>query len=498
MESSFDFVSRLMEEEGIFYFFQHIEGKHTMVLADDAGAFETCTGVTSIRMANHETDWTEENSILSCYYEQQVTVGQFKSDDYNFETPNTDLLVKADAKDAARSLYHYPGGRMKKDPAEEVAGKRLAALQVPGKTLCGESPCRAFRSGYKFKLEGHTRPSLNAEFVLKQVSHHGDQTSRYNATFEAFPAETKFHPPHTTPKVRIPGAQTATVVGKSGEEIWTDQYGRVKVKFHWDQAPAHDETSSCWIRVAQGWAGKQWGSVFVPRIGQEVVVSFIEGDPDRPLITGCVYNAQQTVPYPLPDDQTKSTIKSNSSKGGSGFNEIRFEDKKNSEELFIQAQKDMKTVVLNDQTSTIKMNRKTTVEEKDDTLIVEKGNRTIKVNSGMELHDVKGSRTLTITSNEQHSNKANFTHSVTGDYTLSIGGNLKIEVGGDISIKSGKSVSTEAGMSIASKAGQSIENNAGMSMTNKAGVSLTNQAGATQTVDGGGMLTLKGGMVKIN
>jgi type VI secretion system secreted protein VgrG len=274
----------------------------------------------------------------------------------------------------------------------------------------------------------------------------GDQVE-YSNSFDAFPATASYRPRLVTPRPYIAGSQTALVVGKSGEEIWTDQYGRIKVKFHWDQSTPKDETSSCWVRVSTPWAGKQWGSIKIPRIGQEVVVSFLEGNPDRPLITGSVYNASQTVPYALPDNQTRSTLKSNSSKGGSGFNEIRLEDKAGSEELFIQAQKDMNLIVLNDSTATI---------TKDETITV------------------KGKRTMTVTGDEAHTNQANF--------SLKVSGNLTIEASGSVSIK----------------AGTTFTNKSGTDMTNDAGTTLTNKAAASQTVDGGGMLTLKGGMVKIN
>jgi type VI secretion system secreted protein VgrG len=309
----------------------------------------------------------------------------------------------------------------------------------------------------------------------------------YSNSFDAFPATATYRPPLATPRPHISGSQTALVVGKSGEEIWTDQYGRIKVKFSWDQSTPKDETSSCWVRVSTPWAGKQWGSIQIPRIGQEVVVSFLEGNPDRPLITGSVYNASETVPYTLPDNQTRSTFKSNSSKGGNGFNEICFEDKAGSEEIFIQAQKDMNVVVLNDSTATI---------TKDETITV-KGKRTMTV-TGDEAHTnqanfsstitkdetvtVKGKRTMTVTGNEAHTNQADFSSTVSGNFSLKVSGNLTIEASGSVSIK----------------AGTTFTNKAGTDMTNDAGTTLTNKAAASQTVDGGGMLTVKGGMVKIN
>lgn len=275
---------------------------------------------------------------------------------------------------------------------------------------------RAFVAGHKFELKDHYRADVNQKYVLKAVSHAATQES-YTNSFTAFAADVAFRPPRVTAKPRISGTQTAIVVGKAGEEIWTDKYGRVKVQFHWDQLGNNDENSSCWIRVDYGWAGKQWGGIFLPRIGQEVVVSYLDGDPDRPLITGAVYNNEQLVPYTLPDEQTKSTIKTNSSKGGNGFNEIRFEDKKDSEELYFHAQKDQNIVVKNDRTKSVKRNETNTIE---------------------------GTRESTITGDETNTNKANFNQKVTGNYELKVTGNLTIDVTGQVMIKSAAGTNVES------------------------------------------------------
>ena len=505
METSFDFVSRLMEEEGIFYFFTHSSDTHTLVLADSGDSYAALTGSANVTLRPFEMGWTTEYTVSECTLEQQVTVGQYKADDFNFEIPTTDLLSMAEATNTARSVYEYPGRFLKKDEGEQISRLRLESYEASEKLLRGTSPCRAFRPGYKFTLKGHSRDDVNAGYVLTRVSHQGDQSTTYSNEFEAIPDSVPFRPKRTAPRPRIYGTQTATVTGKSGEEIWTDKYGRVKVQFHWDQLGSNDENSSCWIRVAQGWAGKQWGAIILPRIGQEVVVSFLEGDPDRPLITGCVYNASQTVPYTLPDEQTKSTLKSNSSKGGGGFNEFRFEDKAGSEEIFIQAQKDMTVSVLHDQTTTVKNDRTATVTQ-NEKLTVEKGSRTIAVSQGDETHEVKGKRDLTVTGNETHTNKADYTANVSGNFTLKVSGNISIEASGTVSIKSGTSFTNEAGTSLTNKSGTDLTNQSGTSLTNKAGttmennaaISLTNKASASQTVDGGGMLALKGGLVKIN
>jgi type VI secretion system secreted protein VgrG len=339
---------------------------------------------------------------------------------------------------------------------------------------------------------------------------------QYRNTFQAFPSSASFRPLRVTPKPRIYGTQTAIVTGKSGEEIWTDQYGRIKVQFHWDQLGQNDENSSCWIRVAQGWAGKNWGAIFLPRIGQEVVVSFLEGDPDRPLVTGAVYNGQQPVPYTLPDEQTKSTVKSNSSKGGNGFNEIRLEDKAGSEELYLHAQKDMTIDVLNDQTTTITNNRTVTIQEKDDSLTVTKGNRavtvsqgnetltvsqgdrTVAVSQGKETHSVQSTRDVTVTGNETHTNKADFSQTVSGNYTLKVTGTLTIQATGDLTLKTDGALTVQSGTSMTVKSGTDLTASSGTGLSLSGGTTMEIKGSASGTVDGGGMLTVKGGMVKIN
>ena len=444
-ESAFNFVSRLMEEDGIFYHFEHVVDKHTLVLGDDADAHQTCPGLesTPVYFRHSLIDHTQDLAVTRCLVEEQVVSGSFAHDDYNFETPNTDLKVESQSDSPAFRVYEYPGGFLKKDAGEKRADIRLDALEQPKKVIRGDSFVRAFVAGHKFQLKDHYRADVNQTYVLEAVSHAATQES-YTNSFTAFPADTPFRPPRQTPKPRIAGTQTAIVVGKAGEEIWTDKYGRVKVQFHWDQLGKKDENSSCWIRVDYGWAGKQWGGIFLPRIGQEVIVSYLEGDPDCPLITGSVYNSEQTVPYTLPDEQTKSTVKTNSSKGGNGFNEIRFEDKKDSEEIYFHAQKDQNIVVehdrtkkvLNNETNEIKKDRSTTIQEGNDTYTVAKGNRAFKVDTGNETYDVKGKRDLTITGNETHTNNANYTHTISGNYSLKVTGNLTIETMGTLTLKS--------------------------------------------------------------
>ncbi len=264
----------------------------------------------------------------------EVVAGSYAATDYNFKAPSTSLLSQASGGGAKLALFEYPGGYADKSAGDAIATRRIEAEEGVARRLAGSSFCRAFTAGHAFQIVQHERSDVNGEYLLLAVTYSADN-DEYQNSFEAMPTQSPFRPARVTPRPIIAGAQTAVVVGKSGEEIWTDEFGRIKVQFHWDRYGKRDENSSCWIRVAQSWAGKGWGSWYLPRVGQEVVVSFLGGDPDRPLGTGSVYNADQTVPYALPGEQTKSTLLSRSSKGGSAGNELRFEDRKDSEELFM-------------------------------------------------------------------------------------------------------------------------------------------------------------------
>ena len=470
-ESAYAFISRLMEEEGIYYCFEHGKSGHTLVLLDGGEDYAPCQGLTQAVCMGMGSSRERVDLVYRCDAEQSAVAARYASGDFNFMTPAAPLAASAGG-DTGRRVYEYPGGYADGDAGQVLALRRMQALGLAAKAIRGDSSCRAFTAGCRFTLAGHARAELNAEHVLRHVAHSASHEG-YSNSFTAFPLAVPFRSPQRTPKTRIPGTQTATVVGKAGEEIWTDSHGRIKIQFHWDRLGKSDENSSCWVRVAQGWAGQGWGMFFLPRVGQEVIVSFLDGDPDRPLVTGSVYNAAQSVPEALPARQTRSVIRGQSSKGGGGGNELRFEDLKDSEELYLHAQKDMTTGVEND--------RSTTVVKGNDSLLVQQGTRTV---------DVKG--------DETHTNHAAFSQTVTGNFTLKVDGNLSIEVGGSISIKAGSTLSSEAGTSLSSKAGTSLSNKAGTSLSNEAGTTLSSKASATQTLDGGGLLELKGGIVKIN
>ena len=369
-ESDFDFVSRLLEHEGIFYFFQQSSEKHTMVLANASSAFARCPNQPHARYLATTGSTQPEDTVVTLETEFRTYTGTASLADYDFEKPRTSLFATLAGGQTGED-YDYPGKYKTKDDGSRYARLRLEEREAVRATVRGASNCMGFECGYKFALTDYFRDASNTEYTLTDLEHHARNTSyrsgggdpfHYENRFEAIPSSVAYRPQRVTPKPVIHGTQTAVVVGLSGEEIWTDLYGRVKVQFFWDRQGRSDQNSSCWIRVAHGWAGKQWGMIHVPRIGQEVVVSFLEGDPDCPIVTGSVYNANQMPPYALPDEQTKSAVKSMSSKGGGGFNEIRFEDRKGSEQVFVHGEKDLDIRVKNDRRESIGRDRSLAVE----------------------------------------------------------------------------------------------------------------------------------------
>jgi type VI secretion system secreted protein VgrG len=357
-ETAFDFISRLMEQEGIFYRFRHEDGKHTMVLGDSNRVFEDCRE----NRVKYSPGSLTENHIFSWQHRYEFLSGKWSQTDYNFKTPTANLLTNTVALldtpgIAEYELFDYPGLYTQSGEGRSLAKVRMEEVETPYDVAAGSSWCCTFTPGGKFTLSGHDCNEENKGYVVTSIEHSAvDHSytnegtgSEYSNTFTCIPDAVSFRPARRTPKAVVRGPQTAVVVGPAGEEIYTDQYGRVKVQFFWDRQGKFDENSSCWVRVSENWAGKNFGVVFHPRIGQEVIVEHLEGDPDRPIITGRVYNAVQMPPYPLPGQQTRSGIKTRSSKGGSASqsNELYFEDQSGSEDIYFHAQKDFHRVVEN-------------------------------------------------------------------------------------------------------------------------------------------------------
>ncbi|MBI4523606.1 MAG: type VI secretion system tip protein VgrG [Deltaproteobacteria bacterium] len=431
-ETDFNFVSRLMEEEGIYYFFKHTEDGHKMVVANTPQSHPDLPVASKIIFEEVEEGQRDEDRIFGWEKVQELRSGKYTLWDHCFELPHKHLeaeaTIKPESLQAGRvthklkvgdndklEIYDFPGEYAQRfDGVDRGGGDRSSDLQkifkdnqrtvdirmaeetVPSLVIEGTSNCRQFVSGHKFTLQRHF--NADGQYVIASVTHSarqaGDFRSNgegfdYSNTFTCIPFAVPFRPQRVTPKPVIQGTQTAFVVGPAGEEIFTDKYGRVKVQFHWDREGKDDEKSSCWIRVGTLWAGKQWGSMFIPRIGQEVMVDFLEGDPDQPIIVGSVYNAENMPHYKLPEFKTLGYIKSNSSKGGKGFNEIRFEDKKGEEQVFMHSQKRMDVRVLASYYETNHADRHTVVGWEKGT--EQGGDLNVLVNNDHNVH-IKGGR----------------------------------------------------------------------------------------------------------
>ncbi len=441
-ETDFNFVSRLMEQEGIYYYFKHEDGKHTLVLSDSVSAhdpipgFETVPYYPPIEGSHRERDHLSAWSVA-----KQVQPGKYSLRDFDFEKPSADLETRnnnpLDHAQKEFEVYDYPGEYVETGDGETYARIRLEELQSQHERGYGSGNAAGLFAGGLFKLDGFPRDDQNREYLVVSSTSElsseaymagmGSGESDSQCSIVALDSKTPYRAPRITPKPIVQGPQTAIVVGPSGEEIHTDDYGRVKVQFHWDRKGKDDENSSCWIRVSYPWAGKNWGAVHIPRIGQEVIVDFLEGDPDRPIITGRVYNAESTVPYALPDNMTQSGIKSRSTKKGTGdnFNEIRFEDKKGEEEIYVHAEKDMNRVVENNDTLKVGFDKK------------DPGDQGVEINNDQSL-SVGHDRSKSVGNDETTSIGNNRTEDVGKDETISIGENRAESVGKDETISIGE------------------------------------------------------------
>lgn len=355
-ESHWDFICRLIEEEGWHFYFDPIESPCRMVVADGT-ATHALFAIAPDGDFISEVPYRDPNGLVApgefihhVRVSREIRMGAVGLDDFNFRDPGGELRVEATRdKFTGLKFADYPGKYGDRKSGQRLAEIRLQEQQAGRSTALMSTNVRAFWPGGTFKLIEHPNGNLNKEYLVTQISHRALQTqsaeaeaggegSRYEAEIRVIPAEVTYRSPRVTPRPTVLGSQTAIVTGPKSEEVYTDAYGRVKVRFHWDQESDFDENASCWIRVSQGWAGGQYGMMFLPRVGQEVIVDFLEGDPDKPIITGRVYNNDHMPPYKLPDHKTISAIRTCSSPGGKGGNEIRFEDKKGGEQLLLFAQ----------------------------------------------------------------------------------------------------------------------------------------------------------------
>jgi type VI secretion system secreted protein VgrG len=523
-ETDFNFVSRLMEQYGIFYYFEHEDGKHTLVLADSSSVHVACPNQETASYSQTAGDLDSEDVITAWHMEQELRTGKYSVTDYNFETPKTSLMssdptVVDLSKSTDFEIYDYPGDHLTPSEGSDVAKLRMQEEEASYYVITGSSVCRAFTSGYKFDLKDHYRNDANDTYVLSEVQHvatvgsyaQGESATpaHYSNHFSCIPFKIPFRPPRVTPKPFVQGPQTALVVGKSGEEIWVDKYGRVKVQFYWDRLGQKDENSSCWIRVSQPWAGQGWGAMWIPRIGQEVVVSFVEGDPDRPLITGRVYNADQTVPYTLPDHQTVSTFMSKSSKGGGSrnYNEIRFEDKQGKEQIFMNAERDMDQRVEVDSREFVGSNRYLNVGSNQienigaDKHITVASNHVESIGKNMSL--TVGTDLMESIGNDQHLNVANnLQENIGADQNVNIGANLIENIGTDEHVNIGanrvENVGSNFDLNIGSNRTEQIASNLSLQVGSNAdemiGQNYALTAGQNVSVEGGMNIVLQAGV----
>jgi type VI secretion system secreted protein VgrG len=437
-ETHLDFITRLMEEEGIFWFADHDGKKCNMVVADDNSVGKTAI---KLRLSTIAHD-TEDEAVLSWFnVSQDVRPGKYTHMDYNFETPSTQLKGQHSGKHASE-VVEFPGGFETRDDADPLAALRYQEIVAEQVEAEGAGRCRALKAGGKIEVSKHPNKALNTAYLITSVKQSaklgdfragGDPGLAFKSSFTAIPFDTPFKPERSTELPRAYGYESAVVVGPAGEEIFTDKYGRVKVQFFWDRRGKKDDKSSCWVRVSTVWAGKGWGVINTPRIGQEVLVAFLNGDPEDPIIVGRVYNAEQMPPYALPANKTQSGIKTRSTLQGTpdNFNEIRFEDKKGSEELYIHAEKDKKIVVENDRTISVGHDNAETVGNDEKTKIGH--DQTLNVGNDQRVSVAKN-RTLSVGQDETVTIDKNRTESVSQNETVNIGKNRGHVVSGDESL----------------------------------------------------------------
>jgi type VI secretion system secreted protein VgrG len=515
-ESALDFVSRLLEHEGIYYYFKHESGKHTLVLADGYAAHEAAPGYAEVPFFPPAPESVRERDHLSAWnVSEQVQPGAYTLNDFDFTRPRASLQARThDPRDHAHAdleQYDYPGAYVEAAHGEAYSKVRLHALLAQYERNQGQGDARGLAAGNLFKLAQHPHAELNREYLIIAAEHTVKNSTResntqsevrVDAAIAAIESRVPYRAPQRTPKPTIHGPQTAIVVGKAGEEIWTDQYGRVKVQFHWDRLGKRDENSSCWVRVAQVWAGATWGAIHIPRIGQEVIVEFLEGDPDRPIITGHVYNDDNKPPYTLPANQTQSGIKSRSSQGGNpdNANELRFEDKKGAEEVYLQAEKNLTELVKNDHATTVQGSQTNSVSKSqsesvgaDQSLSVE-GNRT---------KHVKGSESVTIDGSAAADGVSGGKLNITGDYQLDTSNTIAIQAPTSIKLQCGASslliepgkitLSAGGGATVVLDANAFIRAAGAAQALFDANAALSSAAGSTLVLDANAAASASGG-----
>lgn len=545
-ETNLAFLSRILEEDGIHYFHEHSKDAHKLVLSDTSAQNPACPGKgarIAVLQSGADPLTAKEPIVSDLERETSVVSGKITYWDHHFELPGKTLDAEQPVGSSSdpTEVYDYPGGYAKRfDGVDEGGGEQSSQLQKifdqnqrtvkvraneaeSAQTVVrGASNCPFLVAGHRFTIEKHYRADFSTEYFIRAVRHAASVETyentngapfTYGATFECIPASVPYAPPRRTPRPRVEGSQTAVVVGPEGAEIFTDKYGRVKVQFHWDREGQRNAGSSCWVRVATAWAGNNWGTIHIPRVGQEVLIAFLEGDPDQPIVMGSVWNADQMPPYALPDNRTQSGIKSRSTPDGSAenFNEIRMEDKKGSELLYIHAEKDKSVVVENDRTETVGHDESISIGENrsesvgadetvsvggDQTLSVG-GNRTRSVAKD-ESVSVGGNRSESVSGNSAVSVDGNLNTNVGKDESRSVGGERSVSIGKDDKLQVGKKLLVDAGDEIVLKTGKaSITMKKDGTITIK-GKDITLNGSGKVNVKASSDVTIKGSQVKTN
>ena len=476
-ESDLDFLQRLMEHDGIFYFFEHGDGEHTLILTDTNAELKPAPGLETLSYEPDDRISFKDGAFITGWVPRaQVLPGKYAHTDYDFKKPSSDLMAKAEnplghAEDGSEN-YAYPGDYIMHARGDSLATLRLQEAQAAHVRIEARGTAWQLWSGRTFKLDLFPREAENAEYLVLRVGYlmwdervRSGQTEAaqgFEVTLTLAPTSIPFRLECRTRRRMMRGPQTAIVVGPAGEEIFTDEFARVKVQFYWDREGKKDENTTCFIRVSAAWAGANWGFIQIPRIGQEVIVDFLEGDPDQPVITGRLYNAEQMPPYGLPGNATQSGWKSNSSPGGGGWNELRFEDKAGSEEVYFQAQKDHNELVKNNESRTIGHD------------FAEDVGHDAKQDIGHDRHETVG-----------HDKTLKVGHDRTGQIgnndTESVGSDRKLTVGSNETISIGKNSTEEIGMIHSQTVGlaQKILVKAGR--TDKVGLAESRVVGGVQT-----------------
>lgn len=491
-ESDYNFVARLLEHEGIYWYQEHSENEHKLLLVDSQSAHDPAPGCETLPYyANADQVPPDTDYVSNWYYEQAVKTGKVALTSYDFERPSTQLKVESQKsrsyKLSDHEVFDFQGDYVKKPDGEQWAEDRLDEVQTEFDTGGGASNAQGVGVGHLLSLTRHPREDQNRKYLVTALTvrakleayEAGSSAGNYQCEFAAIPSDQQYRPPRRTPKPFVQGPQTAVVTGPSGEEIFTDKHGRVKVQFHWDRYGTKDEKSSCWIRVSQPWAGKGWGGVSIPRIGQEVVIDFLEGDPDQPLVTGRVYNAEAMPPYGLPAAAVISGMKTQTHKG-QGFNEMSMDDTAGKEKITIHGQYDMGTTVLHDQTSTVN------------------NNRTDKV--GVDDSETIGSnQTLSVGANQSISVGADRSKSVTGNETTTVNGHRSetVNAGEDVTVNGARSHTVNGTQTTTISIAEAHTVGAGRAHTVGGGEAVT--VGAAQVVSvGGAQMVSVGAVQKVN